>query len=284
MPVHQEQQVLLSALEQLLRPIAQLCLSKAVPIQAIQEVLRRAYVQAATNNCEGLNASRLTSRISTMTGLTRREVTRIQDTQTPHQPVSTRSISTDVLTAWTVQSDYVNKKGHPIPLPRTGAAPSFEALAHQVTKDVHPRSILADMLRLGLVVQHSDNDTVTVVDELFVPREDWPRMLGFMGTHVGEHLQACVDNVLGDGRQHFEQALLADELSKESLLAAQSMITAQWRSLMTELGPQLQALMDEDAISGRVQDQQLRIGLYSYMTAMQATTHLPIESKETGHE
>jgi hypothetical protein len=63
--------------------------------------------------------------------------------------------------------------------------------------------------------------------------------------------------------------LLADELSEESLEAAKSMITAQWRDLLTQLGPQLQSLMDEDKAKGRQKNQQLRIGLYSYKSAMQ---------------
>jgi hypothetical protein len=142
-------------------------------------------------------------------------------------------------------------------------------LAASVTKDVHPKSILADMVRLGLVAHNTKNDTVSVVDAIFVPKEDWPQMVGFIGANVGDHLRASVDNVLHAGGEHFEQALLADELSEESLEAAKSMITAQWRDLLTQLGPQLQSLMDEDKAKGRQKNQQLRIGLYSYKSAMQ---------------
>ena len=263
-----EQQALLSVLEQVLSPLARLCLAKGIAIQAAEEVLRYAYVQAAKADCEGLNPSRLTSRISTMTGLTRREVTRLQSTDAAVRP-ETRSVATDVLTYWASQSDYVNKKGLPIRIPRTGEAPSFEALAASVTKDVHPKSILADMVRLGLVTHNKHNDMVAIVDAIFVPKSDWPQMVAFIGTNVGDHLQASVDNVLLGGGVHFEQALLADELSRESLDAAKSLITAQWRDLLTELGPQLQALMDQDKSLGREQSKQIRIGLYSYMDAMQ---------------
>lgn len=262
-----EQQALLAVLEQLLNPLARLCLAKGISIQAAQEVMRRSYVQAANEDCEGLNPSRLTSRISTMTGLTRREVARLQSEDAPVRP-QTRTVSTDVLTFWASQSEYVNKKGMPIRIPRTGEAPSFEALAACVTKDVHPKSILADMVRLGLVTHNEKNDTLAVVDAIFVPKSDWPQMVGFIGTNVGDHLQASVDNVLHNGGKHFEQALLADELSQESLESAKSMITTQWRDLLTQLGPQLQSLMDQDKALGRQQNQQLRIGLYSYMSAM----------------
>jgi len=264
-----EQQALVAVLEQLLSPLAKLCLAKGISIQAAEEVMRRAYVQAATEGCEGLNPARLTSRISTMTGLTRREVARLQSKDASVRP-QTRTVATDVLTYWASQSEYVNKKGLPIRIPRTGEAPSFEALAACVTKDVHPKSILADMARLGLVTQNEMNDTVAVVDAIFVPKTDWPQMVGFIGANVGDHLHASVDNVLHGGGRHFEQSLLADELSKESLDAAKSMITAQWRDLLTQLGPQLQVLMDQDKALGREQNQQLRIGLYSYMNAMQS--------------
>lgn len=262
-----EQQALLSVLEQLLSPIAKLCLAKGVSIQAAEEMMRRAFVQAATEDCADLNLTRLTSRISTMTGLTRREVARLQSEDAPARP-QTRSVATDVLTHWASQSDYVNKKGLPIRIPRTGDAPSFETLAASVTKDVHPKSILADMVRLGLVTHNANNDTVSVVDAIFVPKKDWPQMVGFIGTNVGDHLRAGVDNVLHGGSEHFEQALLADELSEESLEAAKSMITNQWRDLLTQLGPQLQSLMDSDKSQGRPQNQQLRIGLYSFKSAM----------------
>jgi len=182
-----------------------------------------------------------------------------------------------VLTYWTSQHEYVNKKGLPIAIPRNGDAPSFESLASKVTKDVHPKSILTEMQRLGLVAHNPSNDIVSVVDAIYVPRSNWPEMVSFIGFNVGEHLEASVDNVLGDGHEHFEQALVADELSKESLETAKSMIHAQWRDLMTQLGPQLQALMEQDKSLKREQSQQVRIGLYSYMSAMH-----PLETTTNG--
>ena len=59
-----------------------------------------------------------------------------------------------------------------------------------------------------------------------MPRGDAGRMLGFLGDNVGDHLSAAVANVLGDGRRHFEQAVFADELSAQSLEAAQPTISA----------------------------------------------------------
>jgi hypothetical protein len=199
--------------------------------------------------------------------LTRREVARIQQTATPELP-ATRSAANDLLTQWTSHTSYVDKDHKPIALPRQGPAPSFEALAATVTKDVHARSLLAEMIRLSLVIHRQSTDTVELLEDIFVPNQDWPQMIGFLGANVGDHLGAAVTNVLGDGHQHFEQAILADELSTESITQAKALISAQWRNLLTTLGPQLQALMDADKAAKRVQDQAVRIGLYSFSKAM----------------
>jgi hypothetical protein len=264
-----EQQALLAVVEQLLLPVARLCLAKGVTLQTLQEVLKRSLVQAASQGLGGQQPTRLASRISAMTGLTRREVTRLQAQAVVELP-ATRSVATDALTYWSSRSEYVNKLGLPIRLPRVGSAPSFEALANSVTTDVHPKTILAEMERLGLVTHDPENDTVSVVDDIFVPDQDWAKMVGFLGANVGDHLRAGIDNVLGDGHQHFEQSLLADELSEQSLEAAKSLITNQWRDLMTQLGPQLEALMAQDRERQREARHQLRIGLYSYMSKMQS--------------
>ena len=265
--LHAEQQALLAAMGHLLKPFAKLGLTKGVPIQAIEALVRHAYIDAAKQACQSDNPERLTSRISTMTGLTRREVRRIQQMSTPELP-ATRSAATDLLTYWTSQPVYVDKSKKPIPIPRQGPAPSFEALAASVTKDVHARSLLAEMIRLNFVAHRKATDTVELLEDIFVPNDDWGQMVGFLGVNVGDHLEAAVTNVLGDGHQHFEQALYADELSAESVIKAKALISSQWRHLMTTLGPELQTLMDADKAANRPQDQAVRIGLYSFSKAM----------------
>ncbi len=282
--IQTEQQALLGALSHLLQPFAELCLAKGVTIQAVEEMVRRAFVQAARQACQGAKSDRLTSRISTMTGLTRREVGRIESEAVPALP-ATRSLSSDLLTHWCSEAAYTDARGRPLELERQGQAPSFEALAASVTRDVHPRTLLDEMVRLGLVGPAADGERVRLLEEAFVPRKDWPRMVGFLGSNVGDHLRAAVRNVLGSGKEHFEQALLADELSADSLQQARELISEQWRALLTELGPRLQALMDEDQRQGRTRDQQVRIGLYSWSQPMECLATPSTDTTPTeGHK
>jgi hypothetical protein len=275
-----EQQALLQALDGVLLPLAQLCVAKGIPVPALEERVRQAFVSAARDRCDGANPQRLNSRISTLTGLTRREVTRIQSQLSPARPAN-RSAVSEIFTHWLTLPTYQGEDG-PRSLARVGPAPSFDTLAQSVTRDVHPRSLLEALCRLGLAEHETETDTVRLLTDAFVPRDQWAQMVGFLGDNVGDHLRAAVTNVLGQGHEHFEQALFADELSAESLQEARQLITRQWRRLMTDMAPRLAALMQADALAGRAQDQSLRLGLYSWTQAMEndATQPTPEIPKE----
>jgi hypothetical protein len=256
----------MQAVDALLAPLAQLAVAKGMPCAVVEDRLRHAFVSAARDAHPNLLPHRIVSRIATATGLSRREVTRL--TQPEAAVPRRRPVAAEVFALWASDPKYADARGRPRKLPRQGDAPSFETLAQSVTRDVHPRSLLDELLRLGLAVHDAGEDTVALAQDAFVPRGDMERMLGFLGQNVGDHLGAAVDNVLGDGRQHFEQAVFADELSPQSVAAVRESIDEQWRALRGALVPQLTALIDADQAAGRPQDQRLRVGLFSYSERM----------------
>ncbi len=262
-----EKQLLLEAVDNLLTPLAQLCVGKGITIQMVEERLREAFVQAARQVHADQPSNRLTSRISATTGLTRREVARLENQPTrgrePH-----RSPVTELFMRWLADPALRTPTGEHQPLPRQGPAPSFEALAQSVTRDVHPRTLLEELCRLRLAEHDASTDTVHVLQEAFVPHGDWARMVGYLGDNVGDHLRAATANVLGDGKQELEQAIFADELSGESLAQARNLMMQQWRSMLSEVAPRLEELIAADRRVGRVQDQSLRIGLFTWSQAM----------------
>src|SRR5439155_13047334 len=155
-----------------------------------------------------------------------------------------------------------------VALRRQGRAPSFETLARSVTQDVHPRSLLDELVRLGLAVE--DADTVRLVRESVVARGGSDRAYSFLGNNVGDHLRATVANLLADEPPHVEQAVFADELSETSMAAFRDIAKAQWQALLAAAVPALQALVDADAAAGRTADHRVRIGLYTYHDATAA--------------
>jgi hypothetical protein len=258
-----EVQALHDALRTVLAPLAKLAVAEGLPYAALNEALKRAMVQAAAAAHPHSPAHRRVSRIATATGINRREVTRLAQSG-PAATRPPRSAASALFAHWLGDPAYRDRDGVPRVLRRLGAAPSFETLAQAVTRDVHPRSLLDELLRLKLAVLDEAADTVALLRGGFVPRGDRTRMLGFLADNVADHLDAAVDNVLGDGGRHFEQALFAEGLSPASVRQMRALIGPQWQGLLEALVPSLQQAVRADAHLPREQQHRVRIGLYAF--------------------
>jgi len=61
-------------------------------------------------------------------------------------------VSSEVFAHWVSDARYRDRHGEPRVLRRQGRAPSLQSLARLVTRDVHLRSLLDELLRLKLGV------------------------------------------------------------------------------------------------------------------------------------
>jgi pyrroloquinoline quinone (PQQ) biosynthesis protein C len=248
----------------LMTPLARLLVARGVPYANAEECLKIAMVDAArAAHPDGL-PHRLVSRIATTTGINRREVTRLTRPEA-EQPAPQQSTAAATYTRWRTSPAYADAQGRPRVLPRQGDAPSFESLARGVTQDVHPRSLLDELLRLGLASHDVDSDTVTLTLHAVPARADQARMLEFLAQNVGDHLSAAVENVLGPTPRHLERAVFADGLSHAAVAAAEAWVAEAWREMLATIVPFLERLIaDEASLPASERQQRLRTGLYAY--------------------
>lgn len=262
-----EQEALLAAAQALLTPLAQLLVARGVHFSTVEERLKTAFIAAARDaalqTTPGALPHRLVSRISTTTGINRREVTRLVQADLK-EAAPRRSPAVQAFVRWSTDPDYLSPEGSPLPLPRSGESRSFEQLAASITRDVHPRSLLDDLVRLKLVVLDEAGDMVRLDEQAFAPREDVVRMLGYLGANVGAHLKTAVQNVIDPTQTQLEQAIHAHGLSEDSLSQLRTLVAAQWSVLLRAMVPELQRLVNRDvtpegepALPGTV-----RIGMY----------------------
>ena len=244
-------------------PLAALAVAQGMSFAAIEALMKSAFVDAARAAHPNLPPHRLVSRISTATGINRREVSRIAEAH-GEKTERHRSPANRVFSKWITDPALRARGGAMVALPRVGPAPSFESLAHSVTRDVHPRSLLDELCRLGLACVVDDDDMVRVVRDSFVPHADSARMLGFAGMNVGDHLRAAAANILSAEPIHLEQAISADELSTSSVATFQDMMRSHWKSLVAASVPVLQRLIEDDEAADRPRDQRVRVGMYAY--------------------
>jgi hypothetical protein len=258
-------ELLLPAVESLLVPLARLCIAHGLPHAPVEELLKRAFVRAAreARQAAGATGARDVSQVAIATGMSRREVARVSG-ELSALPPQRPSPAGRAYAHWMTHPDYAGPDGQPADLPRSGAAPSFDSLAQAITRHVHPRSVLDEMIRLGLARLSEDGQTVSFEPDRVTPTQDDAQMFGFLGANVGDHLAAATDNVVHRDRRHFEQAIYADELSEASAAAITELARAQWVRLRAELIPELERLIDADQAAGRPGTHRARLGLFTY--------------------
>jgi Family of unknown function (DUF6502) len=276
-----EEQALQAALAGLMASVARLAVARGLPYAPVEELLRQAFVQAAAAAHPGQAEHRKVSRISTTTGINRREVTRLVQ-RSVAQGAPAPSPASQVFMHWRAQPAWRDAQGRPLVLPRLGPRPSFEALVQEITRTVHARSLLDELCRLGLAQWDESSDTVSLLSDRFVAPGDALRQLGFLGDNVGDHLRAAVDNVLAGAAgvptpPHFEQATFAWGLSDESLALVAPLVREQWQSLIGRLVPLLRERVAADdtgpgapPLPGRV-----RVGLYTYLEGSAPSAPMP---------
>lgn len=242
----------------------------------LEALLKRALVVAALQTAReaGAAADVPVSRLSVMTGIHRREVKRIVDTL-DRAPLRYRQARvTELFTRWVTGAGWQDPAGRPLVLPRRidrDDVLSFEKLAREVTTDVHPKSLLDELVRLGLALHDPVHDTVALRATDYVPTGELAGLLALAGGSLADHVSAVRANLEAarrgagpDESPCLEQSIFADALSEVSALDGAIRATHFWRELLRTMAPELQRLEDEDRRAGRPTTHRLRVGMYCY--------------------
>lgn len=165
------------------------------------------------------------------------------------------SASNQVATRWLCDAQYPDR------LPLTGEGPTFDALARATSKDVHPRAVLQDLVRLGVVVEEDGH--VKLLRHAFVPDAQHQEARQLMAGSVADHLQAGVHNLSKPSRQKFlEQSVFADGLSEASVQKLNLLANELWAEVLQRMVQAATPLCEQDA--GHPQPHRFRLGLFSF--------------------
>lgn len=229
---------LLDAIQSVLTPLADLAVAKGLTFAVVEESLKQAFVRAAQEAqvAQGLPAHPLVSRISAATGISRREVTRLTQSDAGAPQPAAASVVSQLFTRW-ISDKQLRVRGKPRALPRQGGrghelrgpgplGDAGRAPPHPARRVVPPTPGPLD----------ADTDTVHLLQEAFAPRGDWQRMVAFLG-----------DNVPLDEPAHFEQAVFAQGLSEDSIERVRALARKHWKALTAEAVPLLEQRVQSDA-------------------------------------
>ena len=204
-------------LARMLRPLVRLLVRSGITFPAICELLRELYVNVAEHDFALPGKSQTDSRVSLLTGIHRKEVSRLRGAGAPVSAVpASVSRTSRILARWTASPEFTDRSGKPLPLARGEAdgTPSFEGLVGSVTRDLRPRAVLDEWFDRRLVTLDAD-ERVVLTDTAFVPQEGSDQQLYYFGRNLHDHVAAAVGNVLGEEPRFTERAVHYDGLSAE---------------------------------------------------------------------
>lgn len=161
------------------------------------------------------------SRITLLTGVHRKDVRRLRQgvaVEEDGPPPASIYLGAHLVAVWTSDNKYLDRKGHPRALSRLPRSPepSFEELVSGVSKDIRPRAVLDEWLRLG-AVEVDDDDRVRLKAEAFIPSKGFEEKSYYLGRNVHDHIAAARHNVHGGEPPMLERSVYYEELSSESV-------------------------------------------------------------------
>jgi hypothetical protein len=140
-----------SSLQELLRELAFILVSRGISLKGFSELSRSAFVQAAAGLSRLQNGRVNYSRVAATTGLSRADVKRLLENHCTAASIANQQTAVErVLNGWRHDRRY-SRSGKPRLLRVAGSTASFTSLAKEYAGDVPHRAVLTELQRIGAV-------------------------------------------------------------------------------------------------------------------------------------
>ena len=249
----------------MLAPLVRWLLGHGVPIGSLVRTLKRVYLDEARGELSRRGQRVTDSALSVLSGVHRKDVRALQ-AETPVERDLAPTPAAMLFTRWITDAGCRDAAGRVLErLPRQGPAPSFEALAREVCRDVHPRTLLQELGRLGLVREDGD-EVLRLSDRFVLPGRD-PAAAQAMAVNVADHLAAAVRNLACEDplARLLEQSVFAEGLSAQAAAELGDVAREIWAEALQRMVHEAERRLADDAAAGRGGAARMRFGSYFYM-------------------
>lgn len=251
----------------MLLPLARWLLRHGVLYTSVAPALKQVFVEAARQELAAAGARITDSSLSVLSGVHRRDIREAReqagrdDAAADGVRLKTPSVVSQAFTRWVTDPAYRDAANRPMPLPKLGPAPSFDSLARQVSSDVHPRTLLAEMQRLELL--QTEGDTVSLRVAAFLPHQGLEDDAAIFAAGVSDHIAAAVHNLAGGQPRYLEQSMYGSGLTPQSIAALGETARALWAVAFEQIVREATQRYEHDQSQPDAQ-MRMRFGVYYY--------------------
>jgi hypothetical protein len=193
---------LVKAVIRMLHPLVRILLTHEVAHSEFAEMAKRAYVDVAYKYFSIPKRKQTFSRVSVLTGLSRKEVVRLTNISKDEPPLTKGPLNraVRVISGWLRDPDFLDKNSEPKTLSLRGDASSFEELVDRYSGDITSRAILDELIRVG-AVEKLEGNKVKLRHHGYIPDESLTEKIDVLSTHVHDLLTTGVYN-LSQEKEH----------------------------------------------------------------------------------
>ncbi|MES9853696.1 MAG: DUF6502 family protein [Candidatus Thiodiazotropha sp. L084R] len=259
--------VLTSSILKLLRPLVRLMLRNGFTYGDFADLSKWIFMDVASHEFGIPGRKQTVSRVSVITGLTRKEVSRLQKIDKPDDSAIAHQYNraARVISGWLRDPRFLTKKGEPAPLKFDQGKNNFSDLVREHSGDVPPRAIYDELLRVGTIAK-DESGKITLLSDGYIPRTGETSKLHILGTDV-ELLIETIDHNLQTGSQSpfFQRKVSYNNLPAEALPEFRNLSAEKSQALLLECDRYLsQHDRDIEPNSDGTGRKQAGIGIYYF--------------------
>ncbi len=255
------EKVLASSVRRLMRPLVRILLRNGYAYGALAEQIRKVYVEVAYNEFPPDGKKQTVSRVSGLTGLTRKEVKRLLDSSDADgaggQDRYNRAVR--VVSGWISDKRFHDTSGKPAVLPVEGKRKSFTLLVKEYSGDI-PTMAMLDMLVDAGSVKRQDN-SVRLVRHAYIPGGDSIEKIRILGTDAAELIATIDHNLTADDAELlFQRKVAWDNIDPRSVAKLKKLSFKKAQALLEQLNTEFgkHELAEEDEVEGKY----ISLGIY----------------------
>jgi hypothetical protein len=267
------QQTLSLAVLAILRPLVRILLRNGVAYGSFAELAKKVYVDTAYEEFQPDGKKQTISRVSALTGLTRKEAKRLHELEHTDSQRSERRYNraVRVISGWVNDKEFHDAMGQPESLAIDGATASFSALVRKYSGDVPTQSMLSVLISASAI--EKTGDQVRLIQRAYVPGKDPADKLSILGIDTAELISTIDHNLVsGDKDLRFQRKVSNHHLKAEAVPQFQALSARKAQQLLE----QFDAWLSEHEIEAGEQDSDeghyASLGIYYYQSSKHGET------------
>jgi hypothetical protein len=256
----------------MLRPLVRILLRHGISYAEFAEIVKAVYVEIAVTDFKVEGKRGTKSRIAVVTGLTRKEVSRVVESARGDSDDSKSNLNrvARVLAGWHTDPDFLGPYGMPLEIRYEEggiSAVNFSTLVRRYSGDMSPRSMLDELIRVGAVVE-TEPGWLKVLRRVYEPQTLALDNFERVGAVVKNFIDTVDFNLQkkepGSGR--FERIVYSPEgIRREDFPKFRNYINERCQALLEEIDNWIARLEPPANAEEKAQVKHTGIGIYHYI-------------------